>query len=51
MNILNYAQLIWTSYKKTQNNQKICKISGMVRRNKIELVRLSSVRNYVTPGD
>ena len=30
--------------KKHKNNQKICKSSGTVRRDKIELVRLSSVR-------
>jgi len=30
--------------KKHKNNQKILKISGTVRRDKFELVRLSSVR-------
>ena len=33
-----------TLYKKHKNNQKIRKSSGTVRRDKIELVRLSSVR-------
>jgi hypothetical protein len=52
MKILNYVELIdlvrsnrielYT--KKHKNNQKIRKSSGTVRRDKIELVRLSSVR-------
>ncbi len=50
MMILNYVELIdsvgsnRTLYKKTQNNQKIRKSSGTVRRDKIDLVRLSSIR-------
>jgi hypothetical protein len=52
MKILNYVELIdpvrtnrtelYT--KKHKNNQKIRKSSGTVRRDKIELVRMSSVR-------
>jgi len=52
MNILNYVELIdlvrsnrtelYT--KKHKNNKKIRKSSGTVRRDKIELIRLSSVR-------
>ncbi len=50
MKILNYDELMdsvrsnRTLYKKPKNNQKIRKCSGTVRRDKIELVRLSSVR-------
>ena len=52
MKILNYVELIDSVRsnrtelftKKHKNNQKICKSSGTVRRDKIELVRLSSVR-------
>jgi len=51
MKILNYVQLIDSVrsnrtelFKKKYNNQKIRKSSGTVRRDKIELVRLSSVR-------
>ena len=52
MKILNYAELIDSVRskrtelytKKHKNNQKIRKSSGTVRRDKIELVRLSSVR-------
>ncbi len=46
MKILNYVQLIDSELfaKKHKNNQKIRKSSGTVRRGKIELVRLSSVR-------
>jgi hypothetical protein len=50
MKILNYVELIdsvrsnRTLYKKHENNQKIRKSSGTVRRDKIELVRLSSIR-------
>jgi hypothetical protein len=52
MNILNYFELIDSvrssrtelNTKKHKNNHKIRKISGTVRRDKIELVRLSSVR-------
>jgi hypothetical protein len=52
MKILNYVELIDSVRsnptelysKKHKNNQKIRKSSGTVRRDKIELVRLSSVR-------
>jgi len=52
MKILNYVELIDSVRsnrtelytKKYKNNQKIRKSSGTVRRDKIELVRLSSVR-------
>ena len=51
MKILNYVQLIDSVrsnrtelFKKKYNNQKIRKSSGTVRRDKIELVRQSSVR-------
>ncbi len=52
MKILNYVELIDSFRsnrtelytKKHKNNQKIRKSSGTIRRDKIELVRLSSVR-------
>ena len=52
MKILNYVELIDSVRsnrtelytKKHKNNQKIRKSSGTVRRDKIELFRLSSVR-------
>jgi hypothetical protein len=52
MKILNYVELIDSVRsnrtelytKKHKNNQKIRKSSGTVRRDKIELVQLSSVR-------
>jgi len=57
MKVLNYVELIDSVRsnrtepnrtelykKKHKNNQKIRKSSGTVRRDKIELVRLSSVR-------
>jgi hypothetical protein len=52
MKILNYVELIDSVRsnrtelytKKHKNNQKIRKSSGTVRRDKIEFVRLSSVR-------
>ena len=52
MKILNYVELIDSVRsnrtelytKKHKNKQKIRKSSGTVRRDKIELVRLSSVR-------
>ena len=52
MKILNYVELIDSVRsnrtelytKKHKNNQKIRKSPGTVRRDKIELVRLSSVR-------
>jgi hypothetical protein len=44
MKILNYVEDIELYTKKYKNNQKIRKSSGTVRRDKIELVRLSSVR-------
>ena len=52
MKVLNYVELIDSVRsnrtelytKKHKNNQEIRKSSGTVRRDKIELVRLSSVR-------
>ncbi len=43
MKILNYVELIDSV---RNNNQKIRKSSGTVRRDKIELVRMSSVRKF-----
>jgi len=40
----NRTELFTKNHKK---NQKIRKISGPVRRDKIELVRLSSVRKFI----
>ncbi len=55
MKILNYVELIDSVRsnrielytKKHKNNQKIRKKSDTVRRDKIELVRLSSVRKFI----